>query len=295
MVDPDLGIAIPQEQPPGGIKKRQPLLRRRQCLRRDHLLPLGHPWHMCIAIERHTIRRQRQQFLHALRHPLTVLVRQAKEDVGVQAFDPGGAYHLDRITRGIIALNAADDFLDLVIEILHADRRPVHAVFGKNGNAFLVDLVRVDFNGEFRTFRKRCNIKDRLGQLAHHVGREQRWRPAPPVQARQTHPGRQNLAEQSQFLFQRLKIDSHRIQFLRALGAAGAEPAQSPAKRDVNIERNGRAGANGPDPVGEISGSRVGAKMRRGRVAGVTRHAGVKKTQPLEARIGYHTRQIDVI
>ena len=65
MVDPDLGIAVPEEQLARRLEQFQPFFGRGQGIGRDHLLPLGHPWHMGIAVKGDTVGVQRQQFLHA--------------------------------------------------------------------------------------------------------------------------------------------------------------------------------------------------------------------------------------
>ena len=69
MIDPDFGITIPQKQAARGLEQVKPLLWCGQRVRGDHLLALGHPRHMRVAIERHTVRVEREQFLHAFCNP----------------------------------------------------------------------------------------------------------------------------------------------------------------------------------------------------------------------------------
>ncbi|MPL74108.1 hypothetical protein SDC9_19918 [bioreactor metagenome] len=288
MVDADLVIAVGDEELARDLEEFQPLLRRRQVVRGDHRLPPRHPRHMGIAVKRHPVRTERQQLLHRFRDLRRRLVRQAVEDVGVQAGDAAVADHVDGGLRHLVALLAADHLLDLRVEILHPDRGAVEPAFRERIHPRGVDLVRVDLDRELGTLAHRHGVEDRGRDAAHHVGGHQRRRAAAPVQPRQGDARGQPFLQHLQFAQQRLGIGAHRLVALRALGAAGAEPAQPAAKGDVHVERDLRSGGDCLDPFGEKRRPHFGREMGRGRVARIAGHPCVEEPEPGELRFLFH-------
>ena len=178
MVDPDLVIAIPDQQVAGGLEQLQPLFRARQGVRRDHHLPPRHPRHMRIAVKRDPVGVQRQKLLDRDRNPFRRLVRQPVKDVGVQRADPMRAQRIRRRLRDLKALVAADGLLDHRIEVLHPDRSAVHPRLRQRRQTRFVDLVRVDLNREFAVLRHRHNVEN-CSRKASDRGRRQQGRRSP--------------------------------------------------------------------------------------------------------------------
>ena len=234
---------------------------------------------MGIAIKRHPVRAERQQFLYGVGDLRRCLMRQAEQDVGVQAGDPGGADGVDGVAGDFVALVPADAGLDRGVEVLHADGGAVHARPGKGVEAGGVDFVRVDLDGEFVTGGEGRDIADRPREVAHHPGFQQGRRAAAPVQARQAHAPGQMPCQQRQFLLQRFDIGRHRRQGRGALRAAGAEPAEPAAEGHMQVERDPRPIGYRTDPVGKPRRIHATAELRGGRIAGVAGHPGVEKSK----------------
>ena len=235
MINPDFGVAIPDEELARCFKEIKPFFRCRERVRRDHLLALGHPRHMRIAIKGDTIRRERKKLLHAFCDPRLGLVRQAKEDIGIEAFHAMGTDHIDRATGGFKALDTTDGLLDFIVKILHANGGAVHPCGGERIKACAVDFIGIDFDGEFIIGRKRRNRGNLGGEIAHHIGAQERGRSTAPMQARKSDAFGKRLLEQGQLCFENLKIGAHGFFFLSALGPARTEPTEPAAERHVDI------------------------------------------------------------
>ena len=71
-------------------------------------------------------------------------------------------------------------------------------------------------------------------------------RAAAPVQAAHADAGRQVAGDQGDLGLERLEVGLDRGEGLRALGVAGAEPAEPLAERDVDVDRDGHAPGRRP-------------------------------------------------
>ena len=206
MINPDLGVAIPDEEFACCFKEIKPFFWCWERVRRDHLLALGHPRHMRIAIKGDTIRRERKKLLHAFCDPRLGLVRQAKEDIGIDAFHAMGTDHIDCATGGFKALYATDGLLDFIVKILHANGGAVHPSGGERIKACAVDFIGVDFYREFIIGRKRRNRGNLGGEIAHHIGAQERGRSTDPVQAGQGDTFGKRLLEQGPVSYTHLTL-----------------------------------------------------------------------------------------
>jgi len=104
---------------------------------------------MRMAMKRHAIWVQGQKPLHRIRNPWSRLVRQAKEDIGIQAMNTRVSHHLDSVSGHIVALDPANDPLDPSVRILHPDRGPVHPGGMKRFDPGQIDLIRVNLDRKF--------------------------------------------------------------------------------------------------------------------------------------------------
>ena len=282
MVDADLVVAVPDEQVPGGAEQLQPFLGRGQAVRRDHRLPPRHPRHMGIAVKRNPVGADRQQALHAVGDPRPGLVRQAIEDVGVQAGDAAVPQPLGDPAGDVIALDPADRRLDQRVEILDADAGPGHPGGNQRVHPRAVDLVRVDLDRELGALGQRCGGAQGLGQPGDLVRSQQRRRAAAPVQPGDPDSGGQMRLEERDLGQHGVQIGADRVRVASALGAAGAEPAQPLAERDMQVERDLAPGGNGVDPRRHLGGADMGTELRCRGIAGVPGHPAVKESQPGE-------------
>jgi hypothetical protein len=221
---------------------------------------------MGIAVKRHPVGRQGQQFLHRIRDPRAGLERQPVKDIRVQACHPARPDPFGHVTRQLIALLPPYRFLDQRVEILHPDRSAVHPRRGQRIQPRIVDLVRVDLDRELTIRRHRRHVEDRIGQPAHQVGGQQCRRPPAPVQAAERDPLRQVPSQQRNLGLQRLDIGHDGLVRGRALRPAGAEPAKPSAKRHVYVQRNRATLGQRLDPVNEVPGTNLGPEMRCRRV-----------------------------
>jgi hypothetical protein len=158
-----------------------------------------------------------------------------------------------RPRRGdLVALVAADGGLDRRVEILHPDRGAGHPRLGQRvepraSTSFGSISTENSAPGPSGTAAKIAAARSRWRR------RQQRRRAAAPVQPRQMDALRQGARQQPV----RPSASRHRRAPGRsragALRAAGAEPAQPAAERDVQIERDRGARGNRGDPVGETA------------------------------------------
>ena len=88
---------------------------------------------------------------------------------------------------------------------------------------------------------------------------------------RTVHASRKHFAEQSDLVLQHAQIRCDRRVALRRLGVAAAEPAERVAVGDVQIERDGTACRQLPQPSAIGIGIDAGVKVRCCRKAGVAR------------------------
>ena len=288
VVDADLRIAVPHEQPAGGVEKVEPLGGGGQRLGGDHLLALGHPRHMRIAIKGHPVGREREQLLHRLGDARAGLVRQAVEDIGVEAVHAPLPDHLDRLAGHVVALRPPDGLLDLLVEILHPDRGAVHAAGGQHVEPLAIQFVGVDLDRELGVVDEIRHLVHLVDQRAHEIRRQQRRRAAAPVQARQLHPARQMPLEQVELGLEGLDIGLDRCKRRGALRPAGAEPAKPATERHMQVERYRSVFRHGVDPGGEMPRCNRIREMRGCGVARVPRDFRVEESQPRELCSSVH-------
>ncbi len=124
---------------------------------------------MGIAEQRHPVGVQRQQQSAPIaKSSRLVWCGRAVKDIDVQAIDAAGAQPVDGGLGHLIALRAADGFLNLRVEILNSDRGAVHPRRRQRVQPRIVQFVRVDLDRELRICRQWRHIENRRGQIGDH-------------------------------------------------------------------------------------------------------------------------------
>ncbi len=285
MVDADFLEPGGHEQIARGVVEFQTAFRRRQRLGWNQLLAFRHPRHMGVAKQRDPVGAKADDLVHRVGDPRLGLVRQPVEQIDVERCNLALAQHIDRSAGDLVALRPTDHFLDHRIEILHPDRGTVEPGRGERIEARPVHLGRVDLDGELGARCQRRDIEDRPGKIADHLGLQQRRRAAAEMQVLDLDSLGKMRLDQRQLLLERFDIGRDRLGGLGALGAAGAEPAQPAAERHVNVERHGATGGNRFQPVGDRSRPRAGLELRRGGIARIAGHSGVKQSEFAKLRV----------
>ena len=235
MVDANLLVAMGQKQRLCCLVQPQAFLRCGHGIGRDHLLPLAHPRHMGIAIKGHPIWRKRQKLVHRIADFGFGLMRQAKQNVSVQAAHPPRADHAYHITGQFKPLHAPNGFLDFGVKILHANRGAVHSRCGQGVKARFVNFVGVNLHRKLCPLGQGGHVQNPPCQIANQSGGQHGWRAPAPMQARQGDAFGQVSRQKRNLGLQHIGIGNDRIIAVGALCAAGAKPAQAAAKWDMNV------------------------------------------------------------
>ena len=178
---------------------------------------------------------------------------------------PGVADHRDHVAGELEGLGAADGVLHRGVEVLHADRGA-----GEPGGAQRVEAgARRSRSGRSRPRRSASAARGggrprSAPQSSREHGRGQdRRRAAAEVDRGHLHVGAQVAADEGELGLELGEVGDERAVGRRALGAAGAEPAEPAAVGDVDVERDARARrgsprARRPPAAGAHGGARSG-------------------------------------
>ena len=257
----------------GGQRDARP--RARQRVFGDHALAPRHPGHMRIAVKRDAVGKQGQHLAQGRGQPCHRLVRQAIDQIHAQAADAAGAQPLGGGTGGRRALRAADGGLHLGVEILHPDGGAVDPQRGQRVQPLRVDLRGVGLDRDLGVRAGGERGGDRIAQPRGLRRRQQRRRAAAEMHPRHARRAGDQRAHPRKLGHQTVEIAVQRHGAGRALGAAGAEPAQPPAERDVQIKRQGRTLGQRAQPVGVGLGPDRGSEGRGRWIAGIARRARI--------------------
>ena len=139
------------------------------------------PGHVRVAEHGDAIGRERQSLVDRVLETLGGLVRQAVDQVHVEAFEAEFARGGDQIARHFIGLHAMNRFLHLGLEILNAHAQAVEAQAAQRFQMRAIGDARVDLDSDFRIRRERKTLARVAEKIFHLRGRQIRGRAAAPV------------------------------------------------------------------------------------------------------------------
>ena len=195
---------------------------------------------MGIAEEGDAIGSKLRGLLDGAQDALGGLIGQSVHQVEVEARYPGPAKPGGNLGRLLEGLDPVDGFLNLGIEILNAQARPVEARAGERFHMFEGDGPRIDLD---RDLGRGADAEGALKQ-AHDspevASLEDRRRSAAPVNMRDTHAARQMLRHEFDLTLQEIHIGRNRAVGAGNRGVATAIEAKFRAEGNVPVERQGR-------------------------------------------------------
>ena len=234
-----------------------------------------HPGHMGVAENRHPIGREVESAARRAGDAFVRLERQPVDEVEVEGSHPERPRGLRADRRLLIGLLAADRRLDRHLKILHAEAHASDAHRTERLATVVGERSRVDLNGDLSVLAKGEARLQPLHDRHEAVAGERCRRAAAPMHVRHCGPASDpvrdavDLARQLRRIGPMGRFESHH---LRIAAAVEAEPI---AERHVQIEGERRVKGQFGKPARVDACANAGRKMRRGRIARVTRHAPV--------------------
>ena len=125
--------------------------------------------------------------------------------------------------------------MHLRIEVLHADADTVESKLGKQGNRFVADFARINFDGVFAVFHHFEMFARGIHQLAHLVVAKESRRTASPVQLFYPLAFAQHGGLHGQFLDHVLHVFLRQAAILGNDLVAGTVKTQCIAKRNMEV------------------------------------------------------------
>ena len=211
---------------------------------------------------------------------MDALQGQAIKQIEIDGCDARFMQQADRARHGVEGLDAVHSLLHLRIEILHAQTGTVDAPSGIGANLIGIEMARVELQRTCGTCDEIKGLVQPRHDLVELTARQAVGRATAKVQMRDLWPPCQVAFDQPDFFQQVFEKQLDGPLAFDNMGVATAIPAQLVAEGHMHIERNRLLQINGFKPCLECRRADARVKMRRGRVARITRHAGVEKGKP---------------
>src|SRR5262249_13257375 len=117
--------------------------------RGESALLLFQPGNVSVAEERDAVGCEFDDLIDSVRKRFRVLVRQAVDQVHVDAVEAERAGGANEIARNFVRLDAMDCLLDWFVEVLNAHAEAVEAEAAQGFQMFERGYARIDFNANF--------------------------------------------------------------------------------------------------------------------------------------------------
>ncbi len=200
---------------------------------------------MGVSVERDPVRAQRSHLLDGARQRIRRLQRQAVDQVGVDRFEADLARGLHQLRNLLVRLDAMHGLLDERVEVLHAEAQTVEAERCQMREPLPAHGARVDLDRNFGSLQKgEC-----ASQRAHHAVefgvRQEGRRSAAEVKLQQGLAAAERFDLQCEFVLERIEILAGALVMAGDDLVARTVIANRLAKRNVHVDRQRRAPANG--------------------------------------------------
>ena len=227
---------------------------------------------MCIAEERNPVRAHVDAEADRFQQRGDSLVRQAVDQIEVDARHPCPAQFFDRMAHHFGWLDAINGFLNLRIEFLHAETGAGEAQLSDPPDHFIRERARIALDGKFGVSGDVEIVPDALHRALQIIRHQRRRCPPTPMQMRNRHAVRQLFGQKTDFLVERLRVLRDRRIFSGQLHVAPAIPAKLAAIGNVQIERYGFLWRERGEPVGVIRWPYRLGEVRGSRITRVARY-----------------------
>ena len=223
---------------------------------------------MRISEQRDPVRTQHAGAVHRILQIIERLARQAVHQIEVDRADARLAQPVDRLDDQLFGLDPADRLLAMLSKGLHAQTGPFHPHGGEHLRPFAAHRARIEFDREDRIVDLELD-RQRVDQ-AQEFDRSDRVGAAPAKgdPAHASAPGQQR-GDRLDLAMKRAQVAFEPLALVRLARVATAVEADLLAERDMEVERYVPLR---PLQRGAIMAGRQDVEVRRGRIAGVTRH-----------------------
>src|SRR6266702_110112 len=165
-------------------------------------------------------------------------MRQAVDQVEVDAVDAGAPQTSGRSRGCLKALYPIDGALYRRIEALHAEARPIDTAKGKRLDHLGRERARIDLDRDLGRRLDEERMPNRSGQVGKRIGRHDGRRSAAEMNVIDLQTTTDLPRDQVDLTAQRRRIDRDRVVTTNNRGVAAAIPAHRPAERDMQIKRH---------------------------------------------------------
>jgi len=210
---------------------------------------------MGIAEHREAIGPQFDTSPHGVEAGRNGLVRQAVEEVEVDAGDAGLPQVFDCGLRLRETLDAVDRLLDHGIETLHAEAHPVDPAEGERAHHRRRERAWIDLDGDVRRRDNAEGMPDRAHQVGERLRRHDGRRAAAEMDMLDAQATPDLRRDQVDLAAERRLIDRNRLVALGHCGAAAAIPAHRATERHVKVKRGAGTLRDGFQPIGLARGT----------------------------------------
>ncbi len=136
---------------------------------------------MRVTEHRDAIGHKREHLLDRVLETFGGLVRQAVDQIHIEAFEAEFARRENQVARHFVRLDAMNRLLHLRLKILNAHAEAVEAEPPQSFQVRAICDARIDFNSNFGVRRERKSLARVTEEIFHLRGSEIRGRAAAPV------------------------------------------------------------------------------------------------------------------
>src|SRR5205823_13277812 len=209
---------------------------------------------------------------HRVCKTLGRLVRQAIDEIHVDALESHTPGAEKQIARHFERLDAVNSFLHFGLKILNAHAQPVEAQLAEGLEMRARSDAGIDFYPDFTVRRELKTLARKLEKVFNLLRRKISWRAAAPVELHHGAILGNAAAHALRFALQHVQIRRRDSLIFLDHHVARAKQAETLAERDVHVQRNGRLRAFCFSKNSfQIPGTEAVLPAGRGRITSVAR------------------------
>src|ERR1700722_19838781 len=195
------------------------------------------PGHVSVAEHGNAIGAKRERLIDGRAKTVGGLVREAVNQINVDALKADFARGYDEVTRHFIGLDAMDGLLNFWLEILNAHAQAVEAKTPQGFQLRAAGYARVHFDTDFGIGGKRKTVVRVMKEIFHLRDGQIGWRSAAPVELDYGTVARNFCSDVIDFALESIEVGHGDFLVFLYGNGAGAKQAKVFAKRNVHVER----------------------------------------------------------
>src|SRR5690349_588186 len=214
-------------------------------VRGEGTLLLFEPGDVGVAEEGDAVWRQREDLINSGCKAIGGLVRQAVNEVDIDAVEAEQPRGSDEIAGDFVGLDTVNGFLDFGMEVLDAHAEAIEAKTTKGFDVSPSGNARIDFDSDFGVGREREMFASEAKEVLDLSGRQIGGSAAAPVKLDNGANAGNAASDASNFFLQGIEVGRRDFVILLNDDVAGAEEAEAFAEGNMHVKRNGRGAAIG--------------------------------------------------